>query len=518
MDLINNITTRAELVKRPNQIIEANTQLPIPGLAQKLFIYTNTFHNEDYSKPITFKLSSFYGRYVGGQNLKDVDKACQLLKSSMIMFYTPIDKDSGLPVIIGKDGDVGLLNKGYRKEYVSIFDRIVLDKTKVTFEYSDNLLPYLNAKSNYTTYIYGNIRQMRSKYGPKLYDLLSRGIGFYESRKITVDDFRSVFGLEKHKTYQSYGRLKQSVITPSIKDINKNADIEVSLKEYKKGRTIKVLEFFFSGKVDHQQRENDFASSMELLNTEFSQDATLKNTFDNFIHLYRLNNNCYKDVEAKIIDPVMNEKILGKWLSEIITEHAGGSREKFIIGVQNNMLSYIMNGKTSLNIEATPATVESSIKETPAEGAFGNIEIVINQDELNQPAKQAPTSYKFEPVNIPCPEYGTDQELFKALSTKLAKKLNHFGTYDFSTKKFGEWHQVYLDELNNQLFVFYKDMKSLGIGNSVIRKAIEVFVNDLEEYQVMKPLKKEIRDLRNAVQRNEIFPNKGTFAKMINDW
>lgn len=512
MDLINNITTRAELVKRPNQIIEANTQLPIPGLAQKLFIYTNTFHNEDYSKPITFKLSSFYGRYVGGQNLKDVDKACQLLKSSMIMFYTPLDKNSGLPVVIGKDGDVSLLNKGYRKEYVSIFDRIVLDKTKVTFEYSDNLLPYLNAKSNYTTYIYGNIRQMRSKYGPKLYDLLSRGIGFYESRKIAVEDFRSVFGLEKHKTYQSYGRLKQSVITPSIKDINKNADIEVTLKEYKQGRTIKVLEFFFSGKVDHPQRKNDFDSSMELLNQEFSQDTTLKNTFDNFIHLYRLNNNCYQDVDRKIIDPVRNEKLLGKWINEIITQYAGGSREKFIIGVQNNMLSYIMEG-AGLTIETPP-------KAERVEEPLGIVSDVspIQEGEPTVTTKSKSNAYKFEPIVIPCPEYGTDQNVYNQISTKLAKKLNHFGTYDFKTKKFSEWHQVYLDELNNQLFVFYKDMKSLGLGNSIIKKAIEVFVNDLEEYQVMKPLKKEIRDLRNAVQRNEIFPNKGTFAKMINDW
>lgn len=517
MDLINNITTRAELVKRPNQIIEANTQLPIPGLAQKLFIYTNTFHTEDYSKPITFKLSSFYGRYVGGQNLKDVDKACQLLKSSMIMFYTPMDKNSGLPVIIGKDGDVSLLSKGYRKEYVSIFDRIVLDKTKVTFEYSDNLLPYLNAKSNYTTYIYGNIRQMRSKYGPKLYDLLSRGIGFYESRKITVDNFRSVFGLEKHKTYQSYGRLKQSVITPSIKDINKNADIEVTLKEYKQGRTIKVLEFYFSGKVDHPQRENDFASSMELLNTEFSQDTTLKNTFDNFIHLYRLNNNCYQDADRRIINPVINEKLLGKWLSEIIAEHAGGSREKFIIGVQNNMLSYIMNG-AALKID-TPIVEQpqGTIQET----GITDVEILqepMPSTKTTSKAKKKAAVYKFEPVVFPCPTYGNDKQLFKDVSSKLAKKLNYFGQYDFPTKKFSEWHQVYLDELNNQLFVFYKDMKSLGLGNSIIRKAIEVFVNDLEEYQVMKPLKKEIRDLRNAVQRNEIFPNKGTFAKMINDW
>lgn len=124
----------------------------------------------------------------------------------------------------------------------------------------------------------------------------------------------------------------------------------------------------------------------------------------------------------------------------------------------------------------------------------------------------------FTPVNLPCPQYGNDKLLFTELSSKLAQKLNYFGEYDFKTKKYGEWHQVYVDELNKQLNAFFKDMKALGIGNKVIDLALHDFVSTLENDQILRPLKKEIKDLKNAIKNNEMFPNRNSFNKMVKEW
>lgn len=145
-----------------------------------------------------------------------------------------------------------------------------------------------------------------------------------------------------------------------------------------------------------------------------------------------------------------------------------------------------------------------------------NITEGVQTDENKTPKRKR--TKEFVPINLPCPQYGNDKQLFTKLSNKLAKKLNNFGEYDFKTKKYGEWHQVYVDELNKQLNAFFNDMKALGIGNKMIDLALNDFVSTLENDQILRPLKKEIRDLKNANKNNEMFPNRNSFSKMIKEW
>ena len=120
---------------------------------------------------------------------------------------------------------------------------------ELTFE--PKLRPYLlELKKEFTLYLSDIGFRVRSSYTTKLYLLLKQ----YQSigrRVFTVDEFRQVFGLG----VRQYGDIKQRIIIPSVKEINKSTDIVVVFSAKKTGKKITDLMFEFK-KQPYQQSIN----------------------------------------------------------------------------------------------------------------------------------------------------------------------------------------------------------------------------------------------------------------------
>lgn len=90
-----------------------------------------------------------------------------------------------------------------------------------------------------------SVNKLRSFYSVRLYELLSQfnATGY---RIISVEDFR--YAMDSVKNYPLTKDLKRRVLMPAIKEINRQSDMECSVKDAKEGRVITHFEFTFSKK------------------------------------------------------------------------------------------------------------------------------------------------------------------------------------------------------------------------------------------------------------------------------
>lgn len=111
---------------------------------------------------------------------------------------------------------------------------------KVKLELHRELMPYLlQLKEQFTTYYLSNVLQMKSKYSIRLYEVLKAN-QFKKHFELSPDDLRKMLNAEK---YDRYSNFNQKVLDPSIKEINKKADIVVVHKGKKIGN--KVVSIIF---------------------------------------------------------------------------------------------------------------------------------------------------------------------------------------------------------------------------------------------------------------------------------
>lgn len=101
-----------------------------------------------------------------------------------------------------------------------------------------DLLDVAKFDSAYTVRLYELLRQVEQK------SLTDNWL------KITVEEFRVIFDLGDK--YDRFSYLNQRVLTPSVKELNKKSDWEITLTTEKQGRSVHMLCFVFSAKPQAQ--------------------------------------------------------------------------------------------------------------------------------------------------------------------------------------------------------------------------------------------------------------------------
>lgn len=99
-----------------------------------------------------------------------------------------------------------------------------------------DLLDVAKFDSAYTVRLYELLRQVEQKQRPLTDNWL----------RITVDEFRIIFDLGDK--YDRFSYLNQRVLTPSVRELNKKSDWEITLTTEKQGRSVYMLCFAFSAK------------------------------------------------------------------------------------------------------------------------------------------------------------------------------------------------------------------------------------------------------------------------------
>jgi len=114
----------------------------------------------------------------------------------------------------------------------------------VELEFSPRLKPYmLQLKEKFTQYKLGNILAMKSKYSPRIYEILKcnefKKQGYIQ---IEIDDLKKI--LHSDNVYPRYYDFKRRVIEQSQKELKKMSDISFDFEEIKTGRTVTSLKFY----------------------------------------------------------------------------------------------------------------------------------------------------------------------------------------------------------------------------------------------------------------------------------
>ncbi|NFO82777.1 replication initiation protein [Clostridium botulinum] len=113
----------------------------------------------------------------------------------------------------------------------------------VTLKFSPELKPYmLKLSSMFTQYKLANILSMKSKYSPRVYEILKcneyKKQGYTE---ISVEELRKLLKIED--MYPLYADFKRFILMQAQKELKKFTDISFDFEEIKTGRKVTSLKF-----------------------------------------------------------------------------------------------------------------------------------------------------------------------------------------------------------------------------------------------------------------------------------
>lgn len=114
----------------------------------------------------------------------------------------------------------------------------------VELEFSPRLKPYMiKLNGLFTQYKLANILSMKSKYSPRIYEILKcnefKKQGYIE---IEVEELRKL--LKADNIYPLYADFKRKIIMQTQKELKKISDISFDFDEIKTGRKVTALKFF----------------------------------------------------------------------------------------------------------------------------------------------------------------------------------------------------------------------------------------------------------------------------------
>lgn len=142
---------------------------------------------------------------------------------------------------------------------------------EVELKFSSYLKPYmLKLNSMFTQYKLANILNMKSKYSPRIYEILKcneyKKQGYID---IEVEELRNL--LKADNIYPLYADFKRKIIIQTQKELKKISDISFDFEEIKTGRKVTTIRFFIHKnniKILNESNTNDEISIDALGNSD----------------------------------------------------------------------------------------------------------------------------------------------------------------------------------------------------------------------------------------------------------
>lgn len=222
--------------------------------------------NDEEFKPYIFKISDFMELL--GVNTKTKYTEIPKIKKDLMKKVFEIEEDD---VII----QTAWLSSATYKKGSGI----------VELEFSPKLKPYmLKLNSMFTQYKLANILSMKSKYSPRIYEILKcnefKKQNFVE---IKITELRRL--LKAENIYPLYSDFKRYIIIRTKKELKKLSDIWFEFEEIKTGRKVTSIRFYiYSNNIENGKKVYNFKEedAITLIDTQdLSED-------DKIFELYNL--------------------------------------------------------------------------------------------------------------------------------------------------------------------------------------------------------------------------------------
>lgn len=231
MDESSYLELRDKYVVKSNDLIQKSRfKLNLQQQKAILFLVSQIKPTDDDFQPFTFEIRDFC-RICGIDSVGGMQY--ELLKSALKEL-----SDKSLYIMVDRNVET----------LVRWLDDVTFykDKGLVSVRLSKAMKPYLlHLHENFTKYELIYTLRMKHSSTPRLYELL-KSYHFNELKPYTVtldlNELRTRLDAEK-KTYQEYKYFKRYIIDPSVKEINEQTDIIVSVTPVKKKRIVYALQF-----------------------------------------------------------------------------------------------------------------------------------------------------------------------------------------------------------------------------------------------------------------------------------
>jgi len=218
-------------VTQANALIEADYQKFIPSRAQKIvrMIFSLIQPDDENFKIYKVKFEDVK-RFLGYQDSVTWGRFRQDLRDIALSLY--------------ENKEILHIKEGKRELFAPWFASIEINEENDTleFEISTKLKPYLlELKRNFTTYGLINIRNLRSSYSIRIYELLKQyaKIGY---RQFSMEELRAKLGIPPEK-YERYSQFKLRVIQKPQEDLREYTDIAFTFEELKTSRKVTAIYF-----------------------------------------------------------------------------------------------------------------------------------------------------------------------------------------------------------------------------------------------------------------------------------
>lgn len=135
----------------------------------------------------------------------------------------------------------------------------------ISLEFSPRLKPYfLQLKSYFTNYKLSNILSMKSKYSPRLYEMLKMNEFNKKGFTIELEELRSLF--KAQNIYPKYNDFKKYIILKAQQELKDHSDIKFEFEEIKNGRKIDFIRFYIFS--NNPKNKKPRIKTKKELNTE----------------------------------------------------------------------------------------------------------------------------------------------------------------------------------------------------------------------------------------------------------
>ena len=138
----------------------------------------------------------------------------------------------------------------------------------VELTFSSYLKPYmLKLNTMFTQYKLSNILSMKSKYSPRLYEILKCN-EFKKQKYIEIDIYELRKLMRCDLIYPLYADFKRRVIDQAQKELKNLSDISFDFEEIKTGRTITSLKFYIYSNKSNNNVQEEVCATLESKSTD----------------------------------------------------------------------------------------------------------------------------------------------------------------------------------------------------------------------------------------------------------
>lgn len=243
------MSKESRLVVKDNSLIDASFNLSL--VEQRIMLMAIVEARElpklTFNTPIKVPVKSYIDQFkvASSTAYESLQDAVDTLFERQFSYYDPVMDERFKERWI------------YKASYIDDKGHVVMFFTPTVISMISRLY------KNFTQYLIDEVSDFKSKYSVRLYELLIKYKELGSSKKYTIDELRSLLGVENTE-YKTMSLFKVNVLDKAVKEINTKTDIQIKYDQFKEGRTISHILFKLSKKKEKKTKDSRDQNTVDM--------------------------------------------------------------------------------------------------------------------------------------------------------------------------------------------------------------------------------------------------------------